>query len=77
MTEEEIKKLNVYQRIHGIMSEASYIEKSDKTVNGRYRFVSHDQVTAKLHPLLVKWRVIALPTIESCKQDGNRTEVPL
>ena len=59
------------------MEEVSYIEKGDKTVNGQYRFASHDQVTAKLHPLLVKWGIVVIPTVSQYKQDGNRTEVVL
>lgn len=59
------------------MAELSYIQKGDKTVNGQYRFVSHDQVTAKLHPLLVKYRVVVVPSVEEMIQDGNRTTVKL
>lgn len=46
-------------------------------VNNQYRFVSHDQVSAAVHPLLVKHGVLVLPTVESFKQEGNRTEVVL
>ena len=74
---EEEKQLNIHQKILGIMSELDYIAKGDKTVNGAYRFVSHDQVTAKVHPMLVKYRVSVIPTIEEVKQEGNRTEVKL
>lgn len=59
------------------MQDLSYIAKGDKTVNGNYRFVSHDQVTAKLHPLLVKHGIVIIPSVEEFKQDGNRTEVKL
>lgn len=59
------------------MSELDYIAKGDKTVNGQYRFVSHDQVTAKIHPLLVKYGVMAIPSVEEMTQDNNRTIVKL
>lgn len=59
------------------MSELQYIAKGDKTVNGQYRFVSHDQVTAKVHPLLVKYGVTVVPSVEEMTQDGNRTTVKL
>lgn len=59
------------------MADLSYIAKGDKTVNNQYRFVSHDQVTAKLHPLLVKHGIVVIPSVEELKQDGNRTVVKL
>ena len=48
---------NIYQRIVAVMREVDYIQKSDKKVNNRYRFVSHDQVAATIHPALVKHRI--------------------
>lgn len=68
---------NIFQRILSIMAELDYIAKGDKTVNGQYRFVSHDQVTAKVHPMLVKHGVVVIPTIEDVKQESNRTTVKL
>jgi len=69
--------LNIYQRIHAIMSELDYVAKGDKTVNGQYRFVSHDQVTAKVHPLLVKHGIVIVPTVDEVMQENNRTCVKL
>lgn len=57
------------------MAELTYIQKGDAKVNGQYRFVSHDDVAEKVHPLLVKHRVLALPTTIDLKQEGNRTTV--
>lgn len=71
----DVSSWNVYQRILGIMSELSYIQKGDKQVNNQYRYVSHDQVTAKLHPLLVKYRVLMIPSVDKHTQEGNRTMV--
>lgn len=59
------------------MEELDYIQKGSNKVNGQYNFVSHDQVTAKIHPLLVKHRVLAIPTVKSITQEGNRTKVEL
>ncbi len=59
------------------MGELHYVAKGDKTVNGQYRFVSHDQVTAKVHPLLVKYGITIIPTVEDMIQDGNRTTVKM
>ncbi len=79
MLEENLPKIvpNIHQRILGIMSELHYIAKGDKTVNGQYRFVSHDQVTSKVHPLLVKYGVTVIPSVEDMMQDGNRTTIKL
>lgn len=67
--------LNIHQRIRGIMSDVDYIQKGDKTVNGSYRFVSHDQVVEKLHALFVLWGVNVIPNTEDMIQDGNRTMI--
>jgi len=55
------------------MSELDYIQKGPKSVNGQYRYASHDQVTAKIHPYLVKYGVTAIPTVTAHSQEGNRT----
>ena len=59
------------------MEELTYIQKGDAKVNGQYRFVSHDDVSEKVHPLLVKHRVLALPTTININQEGNRTVIML
>lgn len=69
--------LNIHQRIHAVMSELDYIQKSERKVNGQYRFVSHDDVTAKIHPMLVKHGIVIESSVYNTKQDGNRTEVYL
>jgi hypothetical protein len=69
--------LNIHQRVLAIMEDLDYIRKGEKTVNGQYRFVSHDQVTAAIHHLLIKHRVNMIPSTETIKQDGNRTEVTM
>jgi len=71
------EQLNVYQRILNIMADIDYIQKGSAKVNGQYAFVSHDQVTAKIHPLLVKHRVLMIPTVKSHIQEGNRTVLDL
>ena len=59
------------------MSELEYIQKGKKTVNNQYRYVSHDQVTAAIHPLLVKHGIAVIPSIIEAKQEGNRTCIDL
>lgn len=71
--------LNIYQRIKAIMEDVSYIQKDGQIAGerARYKFVSHDAVTAKLHPALVKHGVVVIPTVEELTQEGNRTKVKL
>ena len=59
------------------MSELHYIQKGDKTVNGNYRFVSHDQVVSKVQKMLVKYGVNTVPTVHEIVQDGNCTRIKL
>jgi hypothetical protein len=63
------KTLNIYQRILAVMEDLDYIQKGSAKVNGMYRFVSHDQVTAAIHPLLVKHRLVIIPTVENFSQE--------
>jgi hypothetical protein len=71
------KQLNIYQRMLGVMADIDYIQKGPKSVNGQYKFASHDQVTGSLHPYLVKHGILPVTTVESESQEGNRTKVIL
>lgn len=68
---------NIHQRMIGIMSELHYIRKGEKMVNGQYRFVSHDDVVAKVQKMLVKYRITTVPSVFEIVQDGNCTRVNL
>jgi hypothetical protein len=59
------------------MSDVAQVSKGANTVNGQYRFASHDAVVAKLHKPLVKHGIVVIPTVDSFTQAGNRTEVKL
>lgn len=71
----DIRSWTVHQRLHGVMTEVSYVLKEDKKVNNQYKFVSHDSVVEKIRPAIVKYRLLALPTNLRVDQDGNRTHV--
>jgi hypothetical protein len=77
LDEELTPMKNIHQRMHAVMTDLDYIEKGDAKVNGQYRFVSHDQVTSKIHPLLVKHRLLILPSVHECLQENNRTKITL
>lgn len=73
----DISKLNIYQKLHGIGSDWNSVAKGIKTVQGQYKYVSHDAVTAALKPHLNKWRLVLLPSLVSAITNGDRTEVVL
>ena len=60
LTEEEIKSMNVYQRVHEIRKRVNYIQK-DKTVDApgaKYNAVTHDNVTALTRQHFIDFRVM-------------------
>lgn len=70
------EKLNILQRIHAAMGDVDYIQKEQKK-GMNYSIVSHDAVTAKVRPVLVKHGVVYYPDNLHFSQDGNRTQVKL
>jgi len=66
--------MNIYQRMLKVMEAVDYVQKEQKKVNGQYTFVSHDAVTAKIRPELVKNGILAVARVVRHEQDGNRTE---
>jgi len=69
--------LNVVRKLLAIRADLHYVQKGEKTVNGKYRFVSHDQVARIIHPHLLKHGLLPLPSMAGLRQDGNRTVVDL
>lgn len=67
---------NILQRLHAAMGEVDYIQK-EKKAGMRYSIVSHDAVTAKVRPVLVKHGIMYYPVDSSRSQSGNRTEMDL
>jgi hypothetical protein len=68
---------NIYQRLHEVMKEVSYVQKGDKQVNGQYRFVSHDAVTGKIRPALLTHGVLSIPQNMKHVKDGNMTIIEM
>lgn len=65
---------NIYQRLAAVMGEVDYVQKEKKS-GMRYSIVSHDAVTAKVRPVLLKHGIVYHPTDLDISQNGNRTEV--
>lgn len=62
----------IQKKLHHVMNEVKYVQKESKR-GMRYSIVSHDAVTAKVRPSLVKHGVIYYPVHMYTSQDGNRT----
>lgn len=69
--------MNIYQRLHAVMKDVSYVQKESKKVNNQYTFVSHDAVTARVRTALVTHGVVAITRVLNHSQDGNRTNVDI
>lgn len=65
---------NILQRLNAVMKEVDYIQK-EKKAGMRYSIVSHDSVTAKVRPLMVKHGIVYWPTMFQLDQVGNRTQL--
>ena len=73
----EVEHPSIYKRLLAVMGEVAYVQKEAKEVNGQYRFVSHDAVTAKVRPAFIKHGVLVVTDLVGHRQDGNRTEVDM
>jgi hypothetical protein len=67
--------LTLRQRLQRIMADVGYIQKKGhmKTEKQEWSFVRHDDVTAALRPLFVKYGILAISTVKDHKHDGNLT----
>ncbi len=76
---ERNKDANIFQRLHAVMMEVDYVQKTHEISfgNNSYKVVTHDAVTAKVRPIMVKHGVIYVPHNLAVEQDGNRTAVRL
>ena len=76
----EVSK-NIHQRINAVMADVSYIYKGKEvmTASGKvmYTVVGHDDVTKKIHPLLVKHGINIIPECVAMTQEGNRVRADM
>lgn len=70
----DIKGANIYQRINAVQQEIDFVQK-EKKQGMRYSIVSHDAVTAKVRPLMVKHGIVYYPLQFKMEQVGNRTQL--
>jgi hypothetical protein len=67
---------NVHQRLAAAMAEVDYIQKERKQ-GMNYTIVSHDAVTAKVRPVLLKNGIVYYPVRCEHSHNGNRAECSL
>lgn len=67
---DDLKSLNIHQRIHAVMKDVRTIKKENKKVNGQYTFVSHDEVTRELHDAFVNHGIVMIPTVLKCEEQS-------
>lgn len=70
------EKLNVYQRVAAAMAEVTYVQKQ-KGGGLQYSVVTHDAVTAKCRPALLKHGVIAYPYRIDTVWEGNLVNIEM
>jgi hypothetical protein len=75
MDDAEIKNMNIYQRVHSIMGEVGNLPKTKEIKNNAgvvmYKVVEAEKLDAALRPLLVKYRVLIVPTIISLENEKS------
>ncbi|WP_136685662.1 ERF family protein [Falsirhodobacter xinxiangensis] len=64
---------NIHQRLAAAMGEVTYIQKERKQ-GMNYTIVSHDAVTAKVRPVLLKHGIVYYPVRCEHQHNGNRAE---
>lgn len=67
------KLLNIHQRLANAMGDVDYIQK-EKKQGMNYSIVSHDSVTAKVRPVLLKHGIVYYPVRCDHVHNGNRAE---
>ncbi len=74
--------MNIHQRINAARTELGGIERSavhtifkDGKKVGQFDYITHDDVTAHIKPVVLRWGINPWPTVSERSQNGNRTEL--
>jgi hypothetical protein len=63
LTLDEIKKMNVHQRIHAIQSEIGTVSKEGHNSHQNYKYAKEADFVRALKPLLNKYRLVVVPNV--------------
>jgi hypothetical protein len=67
--------LNIHQRLNRARAETKKIEKTKKKDGMKYDFIGHDDVTAHVKPIFLRWGISPWHTVIEHRQDSNRIEL--
>ena len=67
--------LNIYQRLNEVRKEVAYVQK-DKAVQGQYKAVTHDFVTASVRKHLIEQGIMVCPSLVKAQtvDSGSATQ---
>jgi len=74
---EEIKKMNLYEKIQCIMNSINYLQKDDKVSfgNTNYKAISEEKVTLSVRQAMIRFGVVILPVGVVLTKDGSLSTV--
>jgi hypothetical protein len=74
---EEVKPLNLYQKIHAVMNDVEYLQKDDaiKFGNTSYKAISEEKVTSTIRAALLKYGLVIMPVEQEHTKEGNLSTV--
>jgi hypothetical protein len=71
------EKLSLYQKIHAVMQDVTYLQKDDAISfgNTKYKAISEEKVTSTVRESLLKNKLIIIPIEQEHHKEGNLTTV--
>jgi hypothetical protein len=74
---EEVKPLNLFQKIHGVMRDIEYLNKDDSISfgNTKYKAISEEKVTSTVRAALLKYGLVIMPVEQEHHKEGNLSTV--
>lgn len=68
-----VAPLNIFQRIHAVMTELDSVAKTRRTNHGdKFNYVGHDDVTEGLQPMFVKHGIVQRVSIDELTRDAQQ-----
>jgi hypothetical protein len=67
--QEVIEPLNIYQRLSKVRESARYIKK-ESSVQGKYKAITHDEVTSLVREPFIEIGILIIPTLKSSHIDS-------
>jgi hypothetical protein len=74
---EEVKPLNLFQKIHAVMQDVEYLKKDDaiKFASTSYKAISEEKVTSTVRASLIKHGLVILPVEQNHSREGTLSTV--